>query len=88
MSAIAELAGRFAALYTGALTDVLDRHGFLQQTLPPELAPLRAGMRLAGPVYPVLGRPHPNHDYDTSIRLVLQMLGSVARDTSPSSLAT
>jgi 4-hydroxy-4-methyl-2-oxoglutarate aldolase len=34
-------------------------------------------MRLAGPVYPVLGRPHPNHDYDTSIRLVLQMLGSV-----------
>ena len=34
-------------------------------------------MRLAGPVYPVLGRPHPDHDYDTSIRLVLEMLGSV-----------
>jgi regulator of RNase E activity RraA len=28
-------------------------------------------------VYPVLGRPHPNHDYDTSIRRVLEMLGSV-----------
>ena len=77
MSAIADLAGRFSSLYTGALTDVLDRHGFLQQTLPPELVPLREGMRLAGPVHPVLGRPHPDHDYDTSIRRVLEMLGAV-----------
>jgi regulator of RNase E activity RraA len=34
-------------------------------------------MRLAGPVYPVLGRPHPGNDYDTSIRRILEMLGSV-----------
>jgi regulator of RNase E activity RraA len=34
-------------------------------------------MRLAGPAYTVLGRPHPGHDYDTSIRLILEMLGSV-----------
>jgi 4-hydroxy-4-methyl-2-oxoglutarate aldolase len=72
-----ELARRFAVLYTGALTDVLDRRGYLQQTLPTELAPLRPGMRLAGPVYTVLGRPHPGHDYDTSIRRILRMLGSV-----------
>jgi 4-hydroxy-4-methyl-2-oxoglutarate aldolase len=71
------LAERFSALYTGALTDVLDRRGYLHQTLPPELAPLRPGMRLAGPVYTILGRPHPNHDYDTSIRRILEMLGSV-----------
>ncbi len=77
MSATADLARRFSSLYTGALTDVLDRHGYLQQTLPVELAPLREGMRLAGPVYPVLGRPHPAHGYDTSIRKVLAMLGSV-----------
>jgi regulator of RNase E activity RraA len=77
VSATADLARRFSSLYTGALTDVLDRHGQLQQTLPVELAPLRKGMRLAGPVYPVLGRPHPGHDYDTSIRKVLEMLGSV-----------
>jgi 4-hydroxy-4-methyl-2-oxoglutarate aldolase len=77
VSATADLARRFSSLYTGALTDVLDRHGYLQQTLPPELVPLRGGMRLAGPVYPVLGRPHPGHDYDRSIRLVLEMLGSV-----------
>jgi regulator of RNase E activity RraA len=77
VSATAQLARRFSSLYTGALTDVLDRHGYLQQTLPAELSPLRPGMRLAGPVYPVLGRPHPGHDYDRSIRLVLEMLGSV-----------
>ena len=77
MSTTADLARRFSDLYTGALTDVLDRHGCLQQTLPPELAPLREGMRLAGPVYPVLGRPHPGHDYDRSIRLLLEMLGAV-----------
>jgi regulator of RNase E activity RraA len=73
----AELASRFASVYTGALTDVLDRHGYLQQTLPHELAPLRAGTRLAGPVYPVLGRPRPGRDYDESIRVILDMLGSV-----------
>jgi regulator of RNase E activity RraA len=77
MSATGDLARRLSAIYTGALTDVLDRHGHLQQTLPPEILPLREGMRLAGPVYPVLGRPHPGHDYDTSIRRILEMLGSV-----------
>jgi 4-hydroxy-4-methyl-2-oxoglutarate aldolase len=72
-----DLARRFSSLYTGALTDVLDRHGLLQQTLPHEIVALREGMRVAGPVYPVLGRPHPGNDYDTSIRRVLEMLGSV-----------
>jgi 4-hydroxy-4-methyl-2-oxoglutarate aldolase len=77
VSVTEDLARRFSGLYTGALTDVLDRHGHLQQTLPAEIVPLREGTRLAGPVYPVLGRPHPGHDYETSIRLVLEMLGSV-----------
>jgi 4-hydroxy-4-methyl-2-oxoglutarate aldolase len=77
VSGTADLARRFCALYTGALTDVLDRRGHMQQTLPVELVPLRPGTRLAGPVYPVLGRPHPGHDHDTSIRAVLEMLGSV-----------
>src|SRR5918912_638528 len=77
VGATADLARRFSALYTGALTDVLDRRGHLQQTLSPELLPLRSGTRLAGPVYPVLGRPHPGHEYDASIRAVLEMLGAV-----------
>ena len=77
VTATGDLARRFGALYTGALTDVLDRHGYLLQTLPSELTPLEPGTRLAGPAYPVLGRPHPGHDYDTSIRRILEMLGSV-----------
>jgi 4-hydroxy-4-methyl-2-oxoglutarate aldolase len=77
VSGTGDLARRFSSLYTGVLTDVLDRHGYRQQTLPAELAPLTPGMRLAGPVYPVLGRPHPGHDYHTSIRRILGMLGSV-----------
>jgi hypothetical protein len=32
-----------SSLYTAALTDVLDRHGFLQQTLSPEPVPLGRG---------------------------------------------
>jgi hypothetical protein len=68
---------RFAAIYTGAITDVLDGVGFLGQTLPPEITPLRPGMRLAGPAYPIEGRPDPAPEYDTAIRKVLEMLGQV-----------
>ncbi len=70
-------ASRFSGLYTGAITDVLDRMGWPAQTLPPELLPLREGMRLAGPAYTIEGRPRPGNDYDTSIRKILTMLGSV-----------
>lgn len=72
-----ELESRFAVLYTGAITDVLDRLGLLHQTLPPDITSLRPGMRLAGPAYPIEGRPHPNQDHDTSVRKVLDMLGQV-----------
>jgi 4-hydroxy-4-methyl-2-oxoglutarate aldolase len=74
---LAALHERYSALYTGAITDVLDRRGLMQQTLPSQLRPLRAGMRVAGPAFPTLGRPHPGHDYDTSIRRMLTMLGAV-----------
>ena len=64
-------------MYTAALADVLDRRGMRTQTLPPDLVPLRSGMRVAGPVYPIKGRAAPGADYDVSIRTVLEMLGSV-----------
>jgi regulator of RNase E activity RraA len=74
---IAQLAARFNAIYTAVITDILDRRGFLNQTLPPTLLPLREGMRVAGPVYPIKGRPAPGSDYDASLRKVLEMLGTV-----------
>src|SRR5690348_13289419 len=67
----AELGRRFGALYTGAITDVLDRLGLRTQTLPVELAPLRPGLRLAGPAYPVRGAPRPDADYEVTVRRVL-----------------
>jgi regulator of RNase E activity RraA len=74
---VPQLAGRFAAVYTGAITDVLDRLGHMRQTLPPSIRPLRPGMRLAGPAYTVEGRPRQDADYDESIRATLEMLGAV-----------
>jgi 4-hydroxy-4-methyl-2-oxoglutarate aldolase len=74
---LARLHARFSALYTGAISDVLDRRGLLVQTLPSYLRPLRDGMRVAGPAFPSLGRPRPGDDYDASIRKVLAMLGMV-----------
>jgi 4-hydroxy-4-methyl-2-oxoglutarate aldolase len=76
-SRLDQLAARFARLYTGALTDVLDRHGRREQTLSSGLAPLVPATRLAGPVFTVEGRPRPDHDYDASIRKVLTMLGAI-----------
>lgn len=77
MSELGELAARFTALYTGALADVLDKRGLMHQTLPAGLAPLRPGMRLAGPAFTIEGRPQPTVDYDGSMRRILAMLGSV-----------
>jgi 4-hydroxy-4-methyl-2-oxoglutarate aldolase len=77
VSELDELAARFAAVYTGAITDVLDRHGYRRQTLPPSIRPLRSGMRLVGPAFCVEGRPHPGVGYDESIRSVLAMLAEV-----------
>ena len=72
-----ELASRFGAVYTAALTDVLDSLGRLSQTLPAEIVPLAPGIRLAGPAFAVEGRPHPGHGYEQSIRRILEMLGDV-----------
>ena len=68
---------RFLAIYTAALTDILDGRGLRQQTLPPSIRPLAPGTRLAGPAFTVVGRPAETADYDTALRKVLTMLGDV-----------
>jgi regulator of RNase E activity RraA len=64
-------------LYSAAVADVLDALGRGNQTLPPAIGPLRPGMRLEGTVFAVEGRPHPGHEYERSIRRILEMLGDV-----------
>jgi 4-hydroxy-4-methyl-2-oxoglutarate aldolase len=70
-------------IYTAAVADVLDGLGLYHQTLPPEIVPLRPGMRLEGPAYAVEGEPRERIDYDTSIRRILRMLGDVPRGFVP-----
>lgn len=71
------LARRFGAVYTAALTDVLDALGLPRQTLPPAIGPLAPGMRVAGPAFAVEGFPQPDAAYEPSIRRILAMLGDV-----------
>jgi 4-hydroxy-4-methyl-2-oxoglutarate aldolase len=68
---------RFTRIYTAALADVLDNHGYRQQTLPPEITALAPGMRLAGQAFTIEGRPVDTEDWDAAIRKTLAMLGSV-----------
>ena len=73
---LARLAERFGAVYTAALTDVLDSHGCRHQTLPPGIVALRDGMKVAGPVFAVEGRTEPG-EREPSIRRILTMLGAI-----------
>jgi 4-hydroxy-4-methyl-2-oxoglutarate aldolase len=70
------LSERFRALYTGAITDVLDELGREHQTLPWSIRPLAPGMRVAGPAFTVEGRAAPM-EREPSIRRILEMLGSI-----------
>ena len=72
-----ELRTRFGAVYTAAVTDVLDQLGHRRQTLPPEVVPLEPGARVAGPAFAVEGRTNHSIDPEASIRRILEMLGSV-----------
>jgi regulator of RNase E activity RraA len=58
----AQRASALAALYTGAVADILDELGLHEQCLPADIRPLSDDMKLAGPVYPVRGRSRPADD--------------------------
>ena len=64
---LASIAARFNALYPAAVTDALDSRGLLRQTLPPTLAPLEPGMRLAGPAFTVEARASPSISTDSRL---------------------
>jgi 4-hydroxy-4-methyl-2-oxoglutarate aldolase len=72
-----ELRARFGAVYTAALTDVMDDLGRRNQTLPPEVVPLEPGARVAGPAFAVEGKTNHSIDHEVSIRRILEMLGAV-----------
>ena len=69
---IAEMCERYKKLYTGAIGDILDKHGFRHQILPYYINPIRDDMIIAGPAFTGYGEPHhdPTED-DTPMRLAM-----------------
>jgi 4-hydroxy-4-methyl-2-oxoglutarate aldolase len=52
-----DLTQRLQTCYSGAVYDVLRDMGFPNQVLPPSIRPLNLRTKLAGPAFPVNGRP-------------------------------
>src|ERR671923_1398373 len=77
----ADLCTRYARIYTAAVTDVLDKHGHYNQTLPHDIVPLSADVRLAGIAFPATGKRSRNTDTEAAVRSFLTLLGAVPRDS-------
>src|SRR5690349_3261513 len=57
-----ELCDRFAAIYTGAISDVLDDMGYRDQALPSEIQGLTIDQQVAGFALPVAGETTQSRD--------------------------
>jgi regulator of RNase E activity RraA len=75
-----ELCDRYGRLYTAAITDVLDKRGCYNQTLPRDISALMPEMRVAGLAFPASGRVTRNSDLPRAVRAFLTMLAAVPRD--------
>jgi 4-hydroxy-4-methyl-2-oxoglutarate aldolase len=71
-----ELSRRYKALYTGAVSDVLDSLGLRQQALPHYIMPLTLDMMVAGPAFTGQGYPVSDIRNDDSERRI-RMLESI-----------
>jgi 4-hydroxy-4-methyl-2-oxoglutarate aldolase len=67
---VGEVATRFSRLYSGAISDILDRNGYRFQVLPHCITPFTTAVRVAGIAFTGQGFPCTDitHD-DTQIRL-------------------
>ncbi len=68
---------RFAAVYTGAISDVLDEMGYREQSLPSNIQALRLEHRVAGVAMPVEGEPTESLDPEEIFIPILKMLGDL-----------
>jgi 4-hydroxy-4-methyl-2-oxoglutarate aldolase len=77
---VAEIAGRFMKLYTGAISDILDKRGYRNQVLPNSITPSTIANRVAGVAFTGQGYPCADtaHD-DTKTRL--RILDSITPGT-------
>lgn len=68
---------RFSAIYTGAISDVLDEMGYRRQVLPSSIQALAMDQRVAGLAMPVEGEPTDSVDPEEVYVPILQMLGDL-----------
>ncbi len=76
----AAIAARFLKLYTGAISDILDKNGYRNQVLPSSITPFTIANRVAGTAF--TGQGYPCADTarnDTEMRL--KMLDSISPGT-------
>lgn len=76
----AELCDRYGELYTGLVADILDDHGYEDQTLH-GIDPLDRGMRAAGIAHPAVGRANRSVDPDEQAYRFLRMIEETPADS-------
>jgi len=70
---LADVCRRYLRLYTGAIADMLDKHGYRQQILPHYIAPFTVANRLAGLAFTCRGCPvsdPANNDMPTRLAML------------------
>lgn len=76
----AEVAGRFIKLYTGAISDILDKRGCRNQVLPKYITPFTLADRVAGIAFTGQGYPCADISHDDT-RTRLKILDSISPGT-------
>lgn len=69
----ASIAARYLNLYTGAISDMLDKNGYRNQVLPFYITPFTKADRVAGPAFTGQGFPcadTANNDTETRLRML------------------
>lgn len=74
-----EFRERYERLFSGAINDVLRDLGYLRQTLPHTIRPLRDDMKLAGFAFTIAGAPKPDRQNDMELRAAL--ISDITEDT-------
>ncbi len=72
-----DFCARFNAVYTGAISDVLDEMGYRGQSLPSDIQGLTLEHRVAGVAMPVEGEPTESLDPEEIFIPILKMLGDL-----------
>ena len=70
---------RFSAIYTGAISDVLDEMGYRSQNLPSSIQGLTIEQKVTGIAMPVEGEPTESQDPEVIYIPILKMLGDLEK---------